>query len=307
MDDIETVIEGRMLVDGELGYAQVGISEDGRIVAVGRYVSGGERRVELGTSEMLLPGFIDLHVHLRDPGLSNKARGLLSTMLSLPDTWDYTTRGLAAICKDGVDAITAQLKELEERGYLVRRKLRDKNGRITDTEYTIYEKPPTPYTENPDMEEQNPEIPAQINKDSKNTYLSKTYSIPSVVTKRSGADETEAYREIVKENIGYDILVAEKPDARDRIDEILELIVETVSTSKNHVRVAGADLPAEVVRSRFMKLDADHIRFVLDCLSENTTKIRNIKQYLLTTLYNAPTTIGNYYSSLVRHDLYGKE
>ena len=103
--------------------------------------------------------------HLRDPGLSNKARGLLSTMLSLPDTWDYTTRGLAAICKDGVDAITAQLKELEERGYLVRRKLRDKNGRITDTEYTIYEKPQTPYTENPDMEEQNPEIPAQINKD----------------------------------------------------------------------------------------------------------------------------------------------
>ena len=245
--------------------------------------------------------------HLRDPGLSNKARGLLSTMLSLPDTWDYTTRGLAAICKDGVDAITAQLKELEERGYLVRRKLRDKNGRITDTEYTIYEKPPTPYTENPDMEEQNPEIPAQINKDSKNTYLSKTHSIPSVGTKRSGADETEAYREIVKENIGYDILVAEKPDARDRIDEILELIVETVSTSKNHVRVAGADLPAEVVRSRFMKLDADHIRFVLDCLSENTTRIRNIKQYLLTTLYNAPTTIGNYYSSLVRHDLYGKE
>ena len=72
MDDIETVIEGRMLVDGEFGYAQVGISEDGRIVSVGRYVSGGERRVELGTSQVLLPGFIDPHVHLRDPGMTWK-------------------------------------------------------------------------------------------------------------------------------------------------------------------------------------------------------------------------------------------
>ena len=70
--------------------------------------------------------------HLRDPNLSNKARGLLSTMLSLPDNWDYTTRGLARICKDGVDGITAQLKELEQYGYLVRHRIRDSNGRITD-------------------------------------------------------------------------------------------------------------------------------------------------------------------------------
>ena len=71
--------------------------------------------------------------HLRDPNLSNKARGLLSTMLSLPDNWDYTTRGLAKICKDGVDGITAQLKELEQYGYLVRHRIRDSNGRITDS------------------------------------------------------------------------------------------------------------------------------------------------------------------------------
>lgn len=70
--------------------------------------------------------------HLRDPNLSNKARGLLSTMLSLPDNWDYTTRGLARICKDGVDGITAQLKELEQYGYLVRHRIRDSTGRITD-------------------------------------------------------------------------------------------------------------------------------------------------------------------------------
>lgn len=73
--------------------------------------------------------------HLRDPNLSNKARGLLSTMLSLPESWDYTTRGLAKICKDGVDGITAQLRELEQCGYLIRNRIRDSSGRIVDMEY----------------------------------------------------------------------------------------------------------------------------------------------------------------------------
>lgn len=91
--------------------------------------------------------------HLRDPNLSNKARGLLSTMLSLPDNWDYTTRGLAKICKDGVDGITAQLKELEQYGYLIRNRIRDTSGRIVDMEYIIYERPhpASPDTEKPDM------------------------------------------------------------------------------------------------------------------------------------------------------------
>ena len=92
--------------------------------------------------------------HLRDTGLTLKAIGLLSKMLSLTDEWDYTTRGLAAICKEGVDAIGAALKELEVRGYLVRRQIRDSKGRITDTEYTIYESPhtPLPDTASPDTE-----------------------------------------------------------------------------------------------------------------------------------------------------------
>ena len=92
--------------------------------------------------------------HLRDTRLTLKSIGLLSKMLSLTDEWDYTTRGLAAICKEGVDAIGAALKELEARGYLVRRQLRDSRGRITDTEYTIYESPhtPLPDTASPDTE-----------------------------------------------------------------------------------------------------------------------------------------------------------
>ena len=91
----------------------------------------------------------------------------------------------------------------------------------------------------------------------------------------------------------------------DMINEMVELIVETVCSTKKYIRVAGSDFPAEVVRSRLMKLNASHIEFVISCLKENTTKVRNIKQYLLTTLYNAPTTIESYYSALVQHDLYG--
>jgi hypothetical protein len=93
--------------------------------------------------------------HLKDSGLSLKAKGLLSMMLSLPDGWNYTTRGLAAICKEGVDTIGKTLKELEQAGYIIRRPLRGRDGRISDTEYAIFEKPrkpnlPAPDTTSPD-------------------------------------------------------------------------------------------------------------------------------------------------------------
>ena len=87
------------------------------------------------------------------------------------------------------------------------------------------------------------------------------------------------------------------------LDEIVDLILETVCTRRKTIRVAGDDYPAELVKSKFMKLDSEHIRFVLDCMRENTTKIRNIKQYLKAALFNAPSTIGNYYTSLVSHDM----
>ena len=267
--------------------------------------------------------------HLRDPCLSNKSRGLLSTMLSLPEDWDYTTRGLAKICKDGVAGITAQLKELEQYGYLIRHRIRDSNGRIVDMEYVIYERPHTaspdtemPYMVKPDMDLPRLETPAQINIDKSitkktNTDLSNTHSflsdgsrssvLAALEAKRKEADyrDIDEYREIIKENIDYEYLLADMPYDHDRLEEVLELIVETVCSTKKYIRVAGTDYPAEVVRSRLLKLDMEHIKFVFDCLKENTTKIRNIKQYLLTTLYNAPTTIGNYYSALVQHDLYG--
>ena len=122
-------------------------------------------------------------------------------------------------------------------------------------------------------------------------------------TKRSDANQREQYREIISENISYGILLQDYPLDRDILTEILELMVDTVCTTRSTVRISGDDKPAEVVKSQFLKLDSEHIRFVMDGLKDNTTRIRNMRQYLLATLYNAPLTIGNYYRSLVSHDM----
>jgi len=120
-----------------------------------------------------------------------------------------------------------------------------------------------------------------------------------------GMDKREAYREIILENIDYDILIMDRKLDRDRLDEIVELLVETVCSARQTIRISGDDFPVEVVKSRLLKLDSSHIQYVLDCMAANTTYVRNIKKYLLAALFNAPATIGNYYSALVNHDLYG--
>ena len=117
--------------------------------------------------------------------------------------------------------------------------------------------------------------------------------------------EIESYRELIQENIGYEYLCQQYETYREDLDEIVELIVETVCAKRKTTRIAGSDFPHEIVRSRFLKLDNSHIEFVMDCLQKNTTEIRNMKQYLLTVLFNAPTTISNHYTSQVNHDLYG--
>ena len=265
--------------------------------------------------------------HLRNANLSLKAKGLLSMILSLPEDWNYTTRGLAAICKEGVDAIGKTLKELELAGYIIRRQLRGKDGRISDTEYTIFEKPRKPSppdttlpdTENPYLDKPDTEKPAELNIEKSNTektitYGSSTDSIPFRETaaarppERKGRDamsvtEIENYRELILENIEYDYLCREFATYREDLDEIVELMVETVCARRKTTRIAGSDFPHEVVRSRFLKLDSEHIRFVMDSLQKNTTEVRNMKQYLLTVLFNAPTTISNHYTSQVNHDM----
>lgn len=274
--------------------------------------------------------------HLKDKGLTLKSKGLLSMILSLPEEWNYTTRGLASICKEGVDAIGSALKELETAGYIVRRQLRGANGRITDTEYIIYEQPQpkkpdmpppdtvspdteNPDTENPDMVKPDMKKPAELNIEKSNTQKSITHgsstdSIPfrektaARPPERKGRDamsasEMENYRDLILENIEYDYLSREFSTYREDLDEIVELMVETVCAKRRTTRIAGSDFPHEIVRSRFLKLDSEHIRFVMDCLQKNTTKVRNMKQYLLAVLFNAPTTISNHYTSEVNHDM----
>ena len=119
--------------------------------------------------------------------------------------------------------------------------------------------------------------------------------------------EMDAYRELIRENIRYDDFVREHPYDAGQLDEMVELMVEAVCSKKKNIRVAGNDFPQAVVRSRLLKLDSEHIRFVFDCLRENTTQVRNMKQYLLTVLYNAPVTIESHYAAQVNHDLYGGE
>ena len=270
--------------------------------------------------------------HLRNGKLSLKAKGLLSMMLSLPEDWNYTTRGLAAICKEGVDAIGGALRELEAAGYIVRHQLRDKQGRISDTEYVIYEQPQpknpdtpqpdtaSPDTGNPDMEKPDTEKPAELNIEKSNTQKSITHgsstdSIPFRETaaarppERKGRDamsvtEIENYRELILENIEYDCLKQRYPLYLDDLNEIVELLVETVCARRKTTRISGADFPHEIVRSRFLKLDSSHIEFVMDCLQKNTTQVRNMKQYLLAVLFNAPTTMNNHFTSLVNHDMH---
>lgn len=121
--------------------------------------------------------------------------------------------------------------------------------------------------------------------------------------KRSEADQRQQYKDLIMENISYDTLLYDYPYDQDILTEILEIMVDVVCTTKPTVRISGDDKPAEVVRSQFLKLDSEHIRFVMGGLKENTTRIRNMRQYLLATLYNAPLTIGNYYRSLVSHDM----
>ena len=120
-----------------------------------------------------------------------------------------------------------------------------------------------------------------------------------------GMGAREIYREIILDNIGYVYLIQDAHIDRGQLDEIAELIVDTVCTARKTIRIAGDDYPAEVVKSRFMKLDSSHVQYVMDCMKDNTTYVRNIKKYLLAALYNAPATINSYYSSLVQHDMYG--
>ena len=280
--------------------------------------------------------------HLRDKDLSLKAKGLLSLMLSLPDDWDYTLAGLEHICKDEITSIRNTVTELEENGYLSRKRKRNEKGQLGDIEYTIHEKPQAcgepvdnsvensqPISEKPILENLilgNPTLGkpilenlTQLNTNKQNTKKINTDVVntnqsilparedyqqkddESTADRIDEIDKFNRYREIICENIEYEIL-CERYD-REKIDEIVDTMLDYICGKRESVKIGKAEYSPEIVKSRLLKLDSSHIEYVIDCMKKTTTKIGNIRAYLLTALYNAPTTIDHYYTTLVNHDM----
>ena len=147
---------------------------------------------------------------------------------------------------------------------------------------------------------QDPAKPRCNKTDKNNTEMNETYPFNSEET--DGMSQREQLEKYFSQSLEVELLLRLCPDDEDIIYQIVDLLVDTCATKRKMLRVAGDDRPAEVVRSRFMKLNADHIKFVLKCLAENSSPIRNMKQYLLASLYNAPTTMQLYYQNQTNHD-----
>jgi len=258
--------------------------------------------------------------HLRDRRLSLKAKGLLSMIFSLPPDWDMSVEGLAYISCECSGTIGRIIKELESAGYVTRKRERRPDGTLGGTNYYISQKPKTPENitfsptsnnpmlDNPILDKPTLENAGQLNKDTtkkdlQNKELSKKQSINPADAEPIGLDKIEEMRELIQDNIEYDI-ISQQYD-KQQLDEIVEIMVECVTTNKPTVTIGKEDLPSEVVKSRFLKIGSEHIEYIFWSLHRNATKIRNIKAYLRTVIYNAPTTISNFYAAEVNHDMNG--
>ena len=239
---------------------------------------------------------------LRDKNLSLKAKGILSLMLSLPPGWEFSEAGLTAICKEGKDSVHSALKELESCGYIMRERVRNEKGRVTSSRYTVSETPvfEKPVKENPKAANPKAENPQQlnkeiINKDIQNKDVSNTYRIGSYET--IGLDEYRAYLKLIKKNISYETLCLRRKHEIPKIDGICDLLCRTLCSKRESIVISAESYPADLVKSRLLKLHDGHVLYVLDCMSENTAHIRNIKKYSLAALFNAPSTIDAYYEA----------
>lgn len=261
--------------------------------------------------------------HLRNKALSLKAKGLLSLMLSLPENWDYTTKGLSRICKDGVDSIGSTIRELEKAGYVRRQRIRDAHGRLTEIEYTILEKPEAcletpergnPVLDYPDLgipEQAAPEQdnPAQLNIQVSNPQRSNkkglnTHSFfPSSNTEEERKTDGQIQRENIKKQIQYESIDPQYD--RAQVDELIEIILEVFLNRSPSIKIGrDAEYPIDYVKQRFRQINAFHIEKVLAGIQENTTRVWNTKAYLLAALFNVTSTLDTHYAMLVNHELH---
>ena len=287
--------------------------------------------------------------HLRDKKLSLKAKGLLSLILSLPEDWDYTLKGLSYICKEGVDAVRMAVKELEDAGYIERRRFRNEKGQLKSIEYIIHEIPETaeeedtteePKSENTVQEpvfcqpiseksiEEAPtsEIPMLGKATQLNTNIQNTKEINTDVIKypsinpspeinlkaMSNAELEERWIdrynqniEFIKSNIEYDGLCTIHD--RATLDNIVSIMAEVLTVDRHSYTIEGCEYPAVLIKKRFSEIDYSVMDAFLMQFENKTEKIRNIKAYLITSMYNAPSTASAQIHNTVIHDIYGMQ
>ena len=267
--------------------------------------------------------------YLRDNSLSFKAKGLLTLMLSLPEDWDYTIAGLAQFTADGRVSIANTIRELEERGYIRRNQTRGEYGAFAQNEYWIYEVPQNdepPCAENVETVDSDEEIseneasgsnePLADNVStaindlsvSQQNLLIPLTDLPStdIMPTENQAQQIKELQKTEKPNlIRYDLMraragqrveyaVLREEFPKEQLDELIDLIVEMEACQSETMLIAGAVYPRELVASRMQALNAECIRYVLDCLREVKPQIKNIKKYLMASLFNAPATMESY-------------
>ena len=241
--------------------------------------------------------------HLREIDLSLKAKGLLSLMLSLPDDWDYSAKGLAMLCQEGRDSVESGLKELERKGYLLRRRIRSPNGCFGHIQYEIYEESflKDRASTQPRREKSNRDSSKQAAPVRKNhTQLNRDIQNTEELKEKEDQNDAHWWRVRIENNIDYDTLVEKYGE--EKIDHLVELMLEVVISENPYCIIAKEKLPREVVRSRMRKINSEHIEYVLDELDNTTCRIGNAKAYVLAALFNSPLNMDNHFLFEINRD-----
>ncbi len=257
----------------------------------------------------------------RNRSLSLKAKGLMSLILSLPENWQFTVKGLAQLSKDGQDSVRSALRELEARGYITRHRERSAQGRLLQANYTIVQNPALEWTdslpcsdglseqkvplqENPPEVRPSEEMPAQsITNVSITNQLITKLSNPILSTEMGLDEKRKQYRDFLYANLEYDLLKNDRTIDQGQLDSMVELMINALCNPKETVWIAGAARSHADLEQRFSSLSRFHIAYVQECLRNNTVPVKNMPQYLLAALYNAPLTMDSYYQNQVTHDL----
>lgn len=250
--------------------------------------------------------------HLRDTLLSLKAKGLLSLMLSLPSTWDFTVQGLTNLCTDSISSVTSAVKELENKQYIIRKRIRNEKGQLTNSEYYIFEKPtlqedvdsfvsqptPKPERQNETCEETQKttttNIEPQQTNETTNFLLDLSNDLGYTHMRFTSIDDV---KEFVCDNIEIEAFTDEIE--KKKASELANLITEILCSTQKIIKVGSNEFPSIFVKQKFAKIENEHIQYVLYCFSKNATNVKNIRKYLIVSLFNAPSTIENYYDNLV--------